>query len=401
MTVSLLTLAERHIVTRQWRQGAQCLRCLHTSRPNGADKGTGGEAVDSSILPRSSLRHQRAARISQEVSALRDTPSADPAPLISSDAASTAQDQSHTAAIDAHPSSNASVQGILGQNSGPAREGPFAQPVGRLDEGREAESSEKFSSQGLGARTTDGNPTNPSVGETAVLSPQTQPSDPTAPASHTPYLRTATLSLVTTSPSHRSLRRQLLGPKALPTPIPPTTPDAAVPYIKSHLRVLQPTRPHRKAFRPRNAPHPDREALLATRQELRAEAATAREALGGGRHYFKDLPEELRGKFRENREALEATAKARDGAVRAKISGTLVEKFVKGRYDPRGLLLGGEGKAKGYGREVLNSVARGLLRNGTYLGKDAERVVSKVRSLLPALPAAGSGGGARRAQASN
>ncbi|KAK6414098.1 hypothetical protein LTR95_017780 [Oleoguttula sp. CCFEE 5521] len=397
MSVSLLTLAERHIVARQWRQGAQCLRCLHTSSPNRADKGTGGEVVDSSTLPRNSLRHQRAARISQEISALRDTPGADPNTLISSDTASTARDQSHTAAIDAHPSSNASSQGILGQNSGPAREGPFAQPVGRLEDGREAESSEKFSSQGLGARTADGKPTNPSAGGPTVLDSQTQPSDSTAAASHTPYLQTATLSVATTSHSQRSIRRQLLGSKNLPNPIPPTSLDAAVPYMKHHLRVLQPTRPHRKAFRPRNAPHPDREALLATRQELRAEAATAREALGEGRHHFRDLPEELQGKFRENRAALEATAGGRDTVVRRKISGTLMEKFVKGRYDPRGLL-GGDGKVKGYGREVLDSVARGLLRNGTYLGKDAERVVAKVRSLLPALPAAGSRE-ARRAQA--
>ncbi|KAK6431361.1 hypothetical protein LTR95_012475 [Oleoguttula sp. CCFEE 5521] len=397
MSVSLLTLAERHIVARQWRQGAQCLRCLHSSRPQRADKGTGGEVVDSSTLPRSSLRHQRAARISQEISALRDTPDADPNTLVSSASASTARDQSHTAAIDAHPS-NASSQGILGQNSGPAREGPFAQPIGRLNDGREAESPEKFSSQGLGARTPDGKPSDPPSGETAVLDAQTQPSDPTAAASHTPYLQTATLSPANPGLTQLQLRRKLLGKKALPNPIPPTTSDAAVPYIKSQIRVLMPTRPHRKTFRPRNAPHPDREALLATRRELRVEAATAREALGEGRHHFRDLPDELREKFSKNREALEATAEGRDTTVRAKISGTLMEKFVKGSYDPRGLL-GGEGKGKGgYGREVLDSVARGLLRNGTYLGKDAERVVAKVRSLLPALPAAGSGG-ARRAQA--
>lgn len=58
----------------------------------------------------------------------------------------------------------------------------------------------------------------------------------------------------------------------------------------------------------------------------------------------------------------------------------VVEKMVKGTYDEDGLL---QGKER-YRQPVLNGVARATMMNGTYLAGDGERLLTKVRSLLPA-----------------
>lgn len=58
----------------------------------------------------------------------------------------------------------------------------------------------------------------------------------------------------------------------------------------------------------------------------------------------------------------------------------LMEKLVKGQYDADGLLSG----AQKYKQPVLNEIARVGLKNGTYSTRDGERMLAKVRTLLPA-----------------
>ena len=62
----------------------------------------------------------------------------------------------------------------------------------------------------------------------------------------------------------------------------------------------------------------------------------------------------------------------------------LVQSLVNGVYDPEGLLAGKE-KHK---QPVLNEITRMTMKNGTYLTSDSDRVLKKVRSLLPAMQAA-------------
>lgn len=59
---------------------------------------------------------------------------------------------------------------------------------------------------------------------------------------------------------------------------------------------------------------------------------------------------------------------------------SLISKLALGEHDPDGLL---QGKEK-YKQDVLNHVAKATLMNSTYLAKDSERFLKKVRSLLPA-----------------
>lgn len=61
----------------------------------------------------------------------------------------------------------------------------------------------------------------------------------------------------------------------------------------------------------------------------------------------------------------------------------LVDKMVNGVYDGEGLLSG----AQKHKQPVLNEIARVTMKNGTYLGSDGDRLLKKVRSLLPAMQA--------------
>lgn len=73
-----------------------------------------------------------------------------------------------------------------------------------------------------------------------------------------------------------------------------------------------------------------------------------------------------------------------------KLRNLIVKDFVKGTYDQRGVL-------KAFERQpVLSDVARLTLLNGSYLARDAARVLGKVRSLLPEVPAGATGAGAAK-----
>ncbi|EMC95077.1 hypothetical protein BAUCODRAFT_149103 [Baudoinia panamericana UAMH 10762] len=67
------------------------------------------------------------------------------------------------------------------------------------------------------------------------------------------------------------------------------------------------------------------------------------------------------------------------------VRSALVDKMVKGRYDEDGLL---RGKSK-HKQAILNDIAKIGLKNATYSGGDLERVLKKVRSLLPVTASSG------------
>ena len=62
---------------------------------------------------------------------------------------------------------------------------------------------------------------------------------------------------------------------------------------------------------------------------------------------------------------------------------SMMKKLVQGTYDADGFL---QGKEK-YKQPVLNEIAKMTLKNGTYLIPDGERLLRKVRSLLPSVQA--------------
>ena len=58
--------------------------------------------------------------------------------------------------------------------------------------------------------------------------------------------------------------------------------------------------------------------------------------------------------------------------------------MVRGKYDDDGILQGNEK----YKQAALNNIARATAMNSTYLAGDGERLLKKVRSLLPAASSA-------------
>jgi hypothetical protein len=62
----------------------------------------------------------------------------------------------------------------------------------------------------------------------------------------------------------------------------------------------------------------------------------------------------------------------------------IINRMVLGKYDEQGLLSG----KQVHRQPQLNTVAQELLKNSTYLAKDSEKLISKLRGLLPSAAAA-------------
>ncbi|KAK1067591.1 hypothetical protein LTR12_012367 [Friedmanniomyces endolithicus] len=92
---------------------------------------------------------------------------------------------------------------------------------------------------------------------------------------------------------------------------------------------------------------------IAKRKEWRARNDAEGAGQKSGHAYFQPLPEQVRK--------------------------SLVDKMVKGVYDDRHVLPGDMNKQQ----PVLNTIAQATMMNSTYLHGDGERLLQKVRSLLP------------------
>jgi hypothetical protein len=68
---------------------------------------------------------------------------------------------------------------------------------------------------------------------------------------------------------------------------------------------------------------------------------------------------------------------------------------VLGKYDEQGLLSG----KQVHRQPQLNTVAQELLKNSTYLAKDSEKLIGKLRGLLPSAAAAAKKAPAAKAKA--
>lgn len=90
---------------------------------------------------------------------------------------------------------------------------------------------------------------------------------------------------------------------------------------------------------------------------------------------IKQAQEQWAHRNEENEAAIGVDTKAGEKAVQE-----IVSRMVVGKYDADALL---NGQDK-YKQPLLNDIARALTKNPTYLAADANRVLEKVRGLLPA-----------------
>ncbi|KAK5123840.1 hypothetical protein LTR08_006245 [Meristemomyces frigidus] len=377
-TRPLTTPLTHHLLPAPKPFRPQCARCFHSPPRRSAEQSTTNPT--NTTNPRT--RHQRAAAISDEVRHLSrpetennretgpsqapDTSSNPPAPL-------------------AYVGEGAMPGGSLGDNEGVGREGPLAQGAGV------GAPSTLLSDEDARGRVSGDNSVVRAAGEGnagAVL-------EPVAPASSTASSPATTTTAATTPTKPNSTRKPSSAPR-LPLPGPPFHPStltqaflasatagATSTIAASNFASVLLDRLHTLTS-PGHLPSASRPSAPALARKLLAghivrfasqgekarvlEACNSITGRGSGmtdqeraakgpdteQPYFKPLPESVRG--------------------------NLIEAVVRGGYDEEGLLAGG-GKYKQ--QPVLDEISRVLGRNGSYTGQDGERVVRKVRGLLP------------------
>ncbi|KAK0298785.1 F-actin-capping protein subunit beta [Friedmanniomyces endolithicus] len=316
---------------------------------------------------RGPTRHQRSAQISQEVRALnRDLSSAAPS-----------RPQNNSAAFTDGPSGNGELAspGRMGENTSVGREGPYNQSAGETgakepSQDREAILREPASRTEMAAAST---PTNfqSQIAETSVKpttstrkGPRIQP--PGAP--YHPIQPTIADLLISGSNSSTIAAHNFAGVLAdrLTTVTEPgPTPGAGDRDIATLASKLIDGRITR----------------LQSQKEQEAVRAEVEETMG----YFVDLtPQEIADKKERLAGYYTEGAAEKRGhnffqPLPEQVRKSLVDTTVKGVYDDRNVLPGDMYKQQ----PVLNTIAQATMSNSTYLHGDGERLLQKVRSLLP------------------
>lgn len=310
----------------------------------------------------------------------------------------------------------------MGENNNPTREGPFAQGVGRLrrDENEVPNEASQVRitrnpAQGMeepgagGASVMEGTgmpqeiadssqPTSGTVEDIPTKAPAVATSAPTSsvePVKRTPqkpetYLELGLGHSTPASCNYTGLLADRAGLLASPGVHQPTARETRRRIRSSGNKLTAFHSPEQKA------------ATMRERTELEARLA--------------DLRKERKSLLDKGTSEAELPKSLQDSlsAVRAQISvypsfvplqqrerTKMIDRLVLGKYDPQGLLSG----KQPHKQAVLNEVARQTLRNGTYLNRDGERFLAKVRSLMPAATpaarpaAAGAGKGKQGQQA--
>jgi hypothetical protein len=406
-SLSLLSSAERHLLRQNRAYAGQCMRCLHTSQPvqaeegrsNGNDNGTPYNAPK-----RGPNRQERAAKVSSEVSALAaDLPKAN----LSGRNAEIDGAQPKSSGVSPQSQGIAVGPGRMGENDGARKEGPFAQGVGRVVRG--SDENPTYSKEARGIRTPDSKIETPSEGGASVMKPMGAASQ--APVASQPNAGTEEAPAATTTPS------TTFSPLAPAVEIAPSKSEQT---IKQYLHsgngtstLLNSNFPGIIADRaavlaPRSSPSTPTPSEIAYRlyqyprqlvafrtqadkdafadPKLRSELQTKRQ----------DMAMELSRKEKKSgnrkdpvnrglRDDIAAVAKEarplnRFHQLRDSTRGGIINRMVRGKYDEQGLLSGEEVHTQ---QPLLNTVARELLRNSTYLNKDSEQLMSKLKGLLP------------------
>jgi hypothetical protein len=412
-SISLLSSAERHLLRQNRAYAGQCIRCIHTSKPvkaeesksNGHDNGTPYNAPK-----RGPNRQERAAKVSSEISALAaDLPKAN----LNGRNAEVDGAQPKSPGVSPQSQGKNAGPGSMGDNDSPRREGPFAQGVGRVV--RASDEDPTYSKEARGIRTPNSKIETPSEGGASVMEPMG--TTPEAPVVSQPTAGTAEAPAATTKPatsskpvapakevapskSEQTIARYLhsgngtstllnsnfpgmiadraavLSPRALPA----TPTKSEVTYRLRH-NPKQLTAFRTKADKEDFTASATSEALselLTRRKQLVRELVEQRAKAGG-----KKSPSggETSKKLFAVRRQIYRKAPIRLLPRFAKRN--IINRMVLGKYDKQGLL---SGKAVHKKYPLLNSIHAELLKNPTYLAKDAQQFRAKLIGLLPAAP---------------
>lgn len=304
----------------------------------------------------------------------------------------------------------------MGENNNPTREGPFAQGVGRLrrdenevpneanqvrmtrapEQGMEEPSEGGASvmeatSTGMPQEIVDGSQPTPGAAVEDIPSQApalatSAPSTSIEPAKKTPqepatYLELGLNSSTLANNNYTGLIADRAALVASPGTHSPTARETRHRLRRSGNKL---TAFH--SAEEKEATMRERTALEARLTDLKKERAALLEK-GTSE---SDLPKSLQDSLSAVR--AELAAYPAFVPLQERERQKMLDRFVLGKYDPQGLMRG----ERPHKQAVLNEVAKGVLRNGTYLGRDGERFLQKVRSLIPAATATAAAAGKRK-----
>lgn len=414
-SLSLLSSAERHLLRQNRAYAGQCIRCIHTSKPvqaeesksDGNDNGTPYNAPK-----RGPNRQERAAKVSSEVSAL-----AADLPKANLSGRNAEVDGAQPKPSSPQSQSKDVVSGRMGENDSARREGPFAQGIGRVVRGSDEDPT--YSKEARGIRTPNSKIETPSEGGASVMEPMG--AAPEAPVAKQPNAGTAEAPAARTTRATRSSpvapakeiapsksaqtiaqylhsgkgtstllnsnfigmiadRAAVVSPRASPS----TPSNSEIGYRLKHNKkqiTAFNTRADKDAFTEFRAG-----SELTTRLEtLRRELAAEKEKTGGEN---SPLGGEIYSKIKALQAEIGQVPKSFRPLRRSARRG-IITRMVLGTYDKHGLL---SGKKVHQNYPLLNPVHGELLKNPTYLAKDAQQFMAKLIGLVPAAatPAAAS-----------
>ncbi|KXT15956.1 hypothetical protein AC579_1425 [Pseudocercospora musae] len=343
-SLAAFSAAERQLLRSQRLRSGQCVRCFHASLRKAVQDGTSGQDGNEIHKPAPSNKanrrlsnKERAARISNEVSMLQRVPppgeQTDGPGSIRGTIQRDPEPPTTSAGFTKTPGSMGGER--MGENISAGREGPNAQGVGRVAGADENVRNEHPSSRSMR------NPyqvQEPSEGGVSVLE-ATTPGPPSTAARAATLEGKDTVSAIAESfnaGQERSLRDRLAKAKA-----------------------------QGLSFRPQV---PSREHLLHTGSSAATPAS-------------KDFESVVLDRYKTGRSPVQALTVQKGEKARTLLDqNLLLQKLVAGRY-PASWLSTENGR---YKQKTLNQVMTKLAMNGTYLLKDADKLIEKVRPLLPA-----------------
>ncbi|GAB7328851.1 hypothetical protein MBLNU13_g00729t1 [Cladosporium sp. NU13] len=361
-SLSLLSSAERHLLRQNRAYAGQCIRCIHTSKPvkaeesksNGNDNGTPYNAPK-----RRSNRQERAAKVSSEVSALAaDLPKAN----LSGRNAEVDGAQPKSSGVSPQAQGKDVAPGRMGDNDSPRREGPFVQGVGRVV--RSSDEDPTYSKEARGIRTPDSKIETPSEGGASVMEPMG--TAPEAPVAKQPNAGTAEAPAATTTPTTKS-------PSVAPAKevVPSKSEQTIAQYLHSangtstllNSNFLGMIADRAAVLSPRASPSTPTKAEFAFRLRRNKKQLTAFDTQADKDAFTK--AESKLPKFRPLPKSAQQV---------------IINRMVLGKYDKHRLLRGYDLHKQ---QPLLNPVHRELLKNPTYLAKDAKQFMGKLKGLLP------------------
>ncbi|KAM0700737.1 hypothetical protein Q7P35_012458 [Cladosporium inversicolor] len=409
---SLLSSAERHLLRQNRTYAGQCIRCIHTSKPVQAEDSKSKSNSNDNGTPyntpkRGPNRQERAAKVSSEVSALAaDLPQAN----LSGRNAEVDGAQSKSPGVSPQSQGKNVAPGRMGENDSPRREGPFAQGVGRVVRGSDEDPTDSKEARGI--RTPNSKIETPSEGGASVMEPLGAAAE--VPVAKQPNAGTAEAPAATTTRTTSSL------PVA---PAKEIAPSKSAQTIAQYLHsgngtstLLNNNFPGMIADRaavlsPRSSPATPTNSEVAFRLRHQPKQLTAFRTQTDQDAFTNADTAALRAKWRQLAREL-AEHKEKNGPKNSPIGGeiakkisavrtqliqlspfrrlrrsardNIIDRMVLGKYDKHGLLKPREV----HKQPLLNVVARELLKNPTYLTKDSEQLLGKLRGLLPTVAAA-------------